>query len=137
MPMTGPAIFAAVGALVIVPMAYIVFESFYYEVLLGPGLERDLGFRHGKAILPGGSIYGYTASVAIESVAPGGVFHRAGFRAGDALPDVSHGGLFKLLHRHRGRVAELSVVDGGPGPPFHERTRRVIRFDVPPRTYQP
>jgi hypothetical protein len=122
-----------VGLLFALAMYAIAWET-YYQLVVGPVLERKLGFREGKAILPGGTIFGYTASVAIVSVVPGGVFERAGFRGGEALPDLSHGGLFWRLQRHRGRVVELSVVDGGHGPPFHERPRRVVRFEVPPRS---
>jgi hypothetical protein len=41
--------------------------------------------------------------------------------------------LFKKLHRHRGRMVELAIVDGGAGPAFRKRPRRGIRLDVPPR----
>jgi hypothetical protein len=126
-------IFTAFGALGFALAAYIVGEALYYQVHLAPALERDLGFRHGTACLPDGGVRGYVAAVAIDSVADGGVFQQAGFRGGDVLPNVSYSYLFKTLHRHRGQTAELAVVDGGPGPSFHYRTRRVIRFTVPPR----
>ena len=125
--------FAAFGASVFALVTYILGEALYYQVLLAPTLERDLGFRHGTAYLPDDGVLGYVSAVAIESVTDGSVFQRAGFRSGDVLPDFSHSSLFKSLHRHRGRTSELAVVDGGPGPVFHYRTRRVIRFAVPPR----
>jgi hypothetical protein len=112
---------------------YVIAEALFYQGILGRVLERDLGFREGSASLPVAGPQGYISAVAIISVADGGVFAQAGFRAGDVLPEKSHTDLFKLLHRHRGRVAELAVVDGGPGPPFRERQRRVIRFAVPLR----
>ena len=62
--------------------------------------------------------------MSIMSLDEGGVIERAGFRVGDVLPDVSEIGLYRLLRSRRGQVAELSVVDGGPGPPFLERHRR-------------
>jgi hypothetical protein len=130
-------IFAAFGALAFALVAYIVWEALYYQVLLAPALERDLGFRRGTACLPDDNMRGYVSAVAIDSVAEGGVFQRAGFRGGDVLPDVSYSSLFKSLHRHRGRTAELAAVDGGPGPVSHHRTRRVIRFVVPPRGQRP
>lgn len=117
--------------LLVAASAYIAAEAYYYQGRLGPALERDLGFREGAAYLRiGRRLY---SAVAIKEVTAGGVFARAGFRAGDVLPDVSHTDLFKLLHRHRGRAAELAVVGSGAGPPFYERPRRVIRFAVPPR----
>jgi hypothetical protein len=115
--------------LVIVVSAYVVVEACSYQGYLGPALERDLGFRRGSAYLRVGR--GLHDAVAITSVSDGGVFATAGFRSGDVLPNVSATGLYKLLHRHRGRMAVLSVVDGGEGPPFDERPRRVFRFNVP------
>lgn len=117
-----------------VVVAYIAIDSYYYQVRLGPSLKRDLGFCEGAAYLQvNRSLH---SAVAITQVDEDGVFSRAGFRAGDVLPDLSHTALFKLLHRHRGRVAELAVVDGGEGPPFSKRPRRVIRFAVPLATEQ-
>jgi hypothetical protein len=128
--------FAASGALALAFGAYIVAEALYYQIILGPGLERDLGFRHGVACLPNHGARGYVSAVAIDSVNEGGVFQQVGFRDGDVLPDVSHSTLFKLLHRRRGRMAELAVVDGGPGPDFYGRPRKVLRFAVPSRNRQ-
>lgn len=130
-------IFAAIGVLAFVLATYILGQALYYQMLLAPGLERDLGFKRGSASMPDDeSAHGYISAVAIDSVADGGVFG-AGFRGGDVLPDVSHTDLFKSLHRRRGRTAELAVVDGGPGPRFHYRARRMIRFTVPPRRRTP
>ncbi len=121
------AVFAALGCL----SAYVVAAGFYYQGALGPALERDLGFTDAAAYLSVGRRL--HSAVALAAVAPGGVFDRAGFRAGDVLPGVSHTDLFRLLHRSRGRAAELSVVDGDAGPPFGDRPARVIRFEVPHR----
>lgn len=120
--------------MLVVASVYITAAAYYYQVYLGPALERDLGFRHGSTYLRVGRRL--HSAVAVEAVSDGGVFARAGFRAGEVLPGVSHTDLFKLLHRHRGRVAELTVVDGGEGLPFYERPRRVLRFSVPPRGLQ-
>jgi hypothetical protein len=118
-------LFCLLGAVAI----YIIAQAYYYQGRVGPTLERELGFQHGAAYLRNG---GQTQSaVAIVAVADNGVFAQAGFRAGDVLPGISFTELFKLLHRHRGRVTELAVVDGGEGPDFHERPRRVLRFVVP------
>jgi hypothetical protein len=109
-------------------------EAWYYQVRLRTGLEHDLGFTEGTAILPGVGLHGYVSAVAIVSVTEGGVFDRAGFHAGDALPDESHTSFFKKLHRHRNGTLTLAVVDGGAGPAFDERPRRMIQFFVPPRS---
>ena len=96
-------------------VAYIMVEAYYYQMRLGPGLERDHGFKEGAAYLffQGRFGEGHHSAVAIQEVTDGGVFAQAGFRAGDVLPDVTHTGLFKHLHRHRGQQAELAVVEGG------------------------
>lgn len=131
------AIFAAFGAISFAFVACIVGEALYYQLLLAPALERDLGFKHGTTCMSGDGMRGYISAVAIDSVSDGGVFQHAGFRSGDVLPDVSNTSLFKMLHRSRGRIAELAVVDGGPGPIFHYRARRIIQFAVPPRGQRP
>jgi hypothetical protein len=109
----------------------VVAASIYYVSLRGRALEKELGFRYGSACLPSSGLAGYTSSLALVSVVDGGIFDRAGFRQGDVLPDESVIGLFRTLHHRRNQVAELAVVDGGPGPPFHERPRRMIRFVLP------
>ena len=120
-----------VGILFFALSAFIVAEAYYYQAFLGPGLERDLGFRDGAAYLRVGRRL--HSAVALGSVTEGGVLARAGFRTGDVLPDLSLNDLFKLLHRHRGREVELAVVDGGEGPAFSQRPKRVLRFAVPLR----
>lgn len=126
-------ILAGIGLVAVLLVAYVAGEAFYYQIILGLELMRDLGFREGAQYLPAGGILGHESAVAIVEVVDGGVFDRAGIRAGDVLPDDSHSSLFRTLHRARGRTAELTVVDGGPGPSFHLRQRRLIRVDVPPR----
>ena len=37
---------------------YILAEAMYYQCLHGPGLERDLGFKEGSALLPNSSLTG-------------------------------------------------------------------------------
>jgi hypothetical protein len=108
---------------------YVVVEAHHYHGRIASDLQRELGFREG-------TIYNRSSrwtesAVAIVEVADGGVFCRAGFRAGNLLPSYSHTGLFKLLHRHRGQEAELAVADGGDGPSFYKRPLRVVRFVVP------
>lgn len=64
-------IFTAFGALAFALVASIVWQVLYYQLLLAPALERDLGFRHGTACLPDDNVRGYVSAVAIDSVAEG------------------------------------------------------------------
>jgi hypothetical protein len=107
-----------------------------YQELIRPRLERDLGFEEGTAVLPCSGLRGYISAVSIIRVAKGGEFARAGFSAGDVLPEESHTGLFKKLQRHRGKAFELFIVEGGAGTPFSERPRKAIQILVPPRDFQ-
>lgn len=120
------------GAGAAVAMAWVIVDALIYQGLLRPGLERDLGFQEGTALLPDRGLRSYISAVAVDSVSEDGRFARAGVRAGDVLPDESHTSLFKKLHRHRGRMVELAVVDGGAGPAFRARPRRVVHLLVPP-----
>ena len=129
-------LFALLGVAVAFLTTWVVAEAVIYQGLFRPGLERDLGFQEGTAILPGSGLRGYTSAVSIGRVTEDGVFARAGLNAGDVLPDETHSSLFKKLHRHRGRAAELSVVEGGAGPPSPERPRRLIQINVPRRGLQ-
>ncbi len=123
---------AGFGVLILVLTLYIIVTAYYYQVLRGPVLERELGFRHGSAYLPDHNVQGYISAVCVDHVVDDGVFAQAGFRSGDVLPDVSLTGFFKRLHHHRGSHVEFAVVDGGDGPPFRLRPRRVMGFAVPP-----
>ena len=123
-----------IGALFVIFIAwccYIIIEAIYYQAHLGPGLERDLGFHQGSVYLGVGRQL--HSAVAITEVTANGVFAQAGFHAGNVLIGVSHTDLFKLLHRNRGKNAELTIVDGGDGPPFFERPTRMLSFVVPPK----
>ncbi len=126
-------VFRLLGVAVAILSAWIVFEAVVYQRVIRPGLERDLGFKEGTAILPSDGRRGYISAVAIVDLAQGGNLAKAGVSVGDVLPDESHTGLLKKLHRHRGRAVGLSVVEGGAGPPFAERPRRLIEVIVPPR----
>jgi len=128
---TIPEIVGGVFLLLFLASAYVTAEAYYYQWYLGRDLERDLGFRDGAAYLRVGRRM--HAAVAVEEVVEGGVYDRAGIRRGDVLPDASHSDLFQLLHRHRGREVVLSIVDGGAGPPFCQRPRRLHRLLVPSR----
>ena len=122
-----------IGLLALVIFALAVFtmvQAWYYLGHRKTELERDLGFRDGSAchVVDGK----YESTVAIDAVEEGRPFALAGVCSGDVVPDLSHIGLFRLLHRRRGSIAELAVADGGEGPPFHQRPSRVIKINVPP-----
>ena len=118
--------FAIIGTWVI----YIVATAMYYQSYQGRSLERGLGFEHGKLYRRGGRAW--ESAVAIRTVVEGGVLANAGFQTNDVLPDWSGTEFIRLLHRNRGHVVELEVVDGGcEGPSFHSRPRRTLRFAVP------
>jgi hypothetical protein len=110
----------------------VIVEAFYYQLILGPRYRRVLGFTEGSAYL---QTYAHplvpAAAVSIVGLAGDGIFARAGFRVGDVLPSVSYTSLFKMLHKHRGRWAELTVADGGKGCLVTERPTRIVRFQVP------
>lgn len=109
-------------------VVYIVAAATWYQGYLRPSLERGLGFTEGSVCRGPPR----EKAVAIQSVVEGGPFALAGFRSNHALPDWSHTGLFRYLHRNRGRVIELEVVDGDfEGPPFHARPRTKLSVAVP------
>ncbi|MDA0832106.1 MAG: hypothetical protein O2955_08335 [Planctomycetota bacterium] len=110
-------------------LAYTAANAFYYQGLLGPVLERDLGFRHGACYY---RVKGRQCSaVAFRAIDDGGILACAGFRTSDVIPRLSLTDLFRLLHSHRGREVELTVVEGGDGLALEQRPRRVLRFVVP------
>jgi hypothetical protein len=108
---------------------YVMLAGCYYQAYLARSLERGLGFRHGKQYLRVGRWL--HCGVAINWVAANGAFRAAGFREGDVVPGIGFNDFFRLLHSHRGRVVEVTVVDGGEGPPFEQRPQRVLRVAVP------
>jgi hypothetical protein len=117
-------------AIILTWVIYIFGTGKYYQGYQGPSLERSLGFEHGKLYRRGGRVL--ESALAIQSVVEGGVLARAGFQANDVLPQWSCTDFFRYLHRNRGHVVELEVVDGGSeGPPFRDRPRRTLRFAVP------
>jgi hypothetical protein len=108
-----------IGFLIILVLAtclfiYTVAASYYYQCLLGQRLEKELGFKDGAAYIQVGRRM--HAAVCLNDVTPDGVFHRAGLRTGNVVPQLSHTDLFRCLHRNRGKTIDLVVVDGGPGP---------------------
>jgi hypothetical protein len=94
--------------LVIAFSVYITVEAYYYQWLLGPGLERDLGFHEGSEYLRVGRRL--HSAVAIKTAVENGPFASAGFVPETVLPGLSHTELFKRLHR--GRVADRPEATG-------------------------
>jgi len=117
---------------IVVFCLYIIAIGIYYQAILGPFLERELGFVEGAAYIKVGQRL--HSAVALCSIVPGGVFDRAGFQVGDVLPGLSHIDLFRLLNRSRRRIVQLTVADGSQGLPFGMRPIHLIRFEVPLRT---
>lgn len=110
-------------------VGWVMLEVFYYQGVVGFALNRELGFAHGSPYVQCG---GETTEVfTIESVTPGGVFDRAGFREGDIVRGLSFTEFYKLLHRSRGREVTIEVVDGGDGPSLDRRPSWHISFTVP------
>ena len=102
----------------------------WYQGCQAPSLERALGFAHGKQYQRVGRRL--HSALAVRSVVEGGILANAGFQSDDVLPEWSATEFFRHLHRNRGAVVELEVVDGDPeGPAFQTRPRRTLRFAVP------
>ena len=117
------------GALVAFSVS-VVTEALYYQGQLAEALQQDLGFTHATPYIRSGW---RTADVlVVGALIPGGVFDRVGFRVGDIIHGPSITGLYKMLHRGRGSVVRLTVLQGGDGPPLNQRPRRVIAVPVPP-----
>src|SRR5688572_2632459 len=112
-------------------VVYVVGAAFYWQMLIGTPLERELGFQHGSPYVQEDGSSWDTEVLTIGSVVPGGVFDRAGFRSGDVVRELSINELFQVLHRGRGQQVTIRVVDGGDGPPLDQRPERVITFEVP------
>lgn len=111
-------------------VVYVFASAFYWQVHIGGPLERDLGFRYGRArILENGSLS--HRMLTIEEAYANGVMHKAGFRRGDIVLNLSGNARYQLLHRNRGGEVTMQVVDGGDGSPVEERPIRTITFHVP------
>jgi hypothetical protein len=121
----------ALAGLFAVWVVYIVCAAWYWQITVGKRLERELGFQHGTPYVREEGSSWLREVLIVESVVPGGVFDRAGFRRGDVIRGLSINGLFQLLQRGRGHQVTIRVVDGGDRPPLEQRPERAITFDVP------
>ena len=118
------------GAIVLVWLTCTVASAYWYQCLQGRRLERELGFTHGKLYRRGTT----QSALAVRSVVQEGIFAKAGFQRDDVLPDWSITGFFRYLHRNRGQVVTLEVVDGDvDGPPFRSRPRKTRQVAIPER----
>lgn len=120
----------ALAALCAAFWTYVPLAALYWQVWIGGPLEQELGFEYGTPyiVVNGSSMI---EVLTIESVVPGGVFEKAGFKNGDVVRGLSLDELFKTLHRCRGQTATLHVVNGGNGPPLDQRSDRTMTFAVP------
>jgi len=117
-------------AIILAWLTHVVCAAAYYQVYQGRSLERALGFKHGKLYLRASR--GMHSALATRTVVEGGRFLDAGFQQNNVLPDWSITDFFRHLHRNRGHVVDLDVVDGDvDGPPFGNRPRRTLRVPVP------
>jgi len=83
----------------------------YLEQFARPQLEREFGFKAGRLRIPGG----YDC-LAIVSVSPGGIFARAGVKAGDLPVGYQHRVVTEFYSDLKavqdGRTVELRLVAG-------------------------
>lgn len=112
-------------------VVYVLGEAWYWQVSIGEPLERVLGFQCGSPYIRDSASSGLQEVLTVESVVPGGVFDRAGFKSGDVVRGLSTNELFQVLHRGRGREVTVRVVQGGDGPALDQRPQRSITFEVP------
>lgn len=104
-------------------------EAWYWRTTFGPALERDLGFSSSMERRTG-----FTGSaLVIGSVQSGGVFDRAGIRAGDR-PWDQHGRaeitFFRRLESARGQTTSVAVVRPGGSAGEKGDMALIMRFDV-------
>lgn len=97
-------------------------------------LQRELGFtyrRESHALPPArGDFITYAA---VQTVATGGPFDRAGFQPDDIIVDNDSLRLFQMLARRRGESVELTVIRPLATEPLLEHCPQlVLTVDVPP-----
>ena len=112
-------------------VVYVICAAWYWQMSVGLPLERELGFQHGTPYIQEAGSSWDEEVLTVESVVPGGVFDRAGFKSDDVIRGLSINGLFQVLHRGRGQEVTIRVVVGGDGPPLDQRPERAITFVVP------
>ena len=94
---------------------YPLVDGWYTTLEMGPELERDLGFRAAMTSHPA---FPGRETFHITEVRPGGIFDRAGIRAGDIPLHIHHGpaDFYRMLEAHRGRRLQLRIVRVRSGP---------------------
>jgi hypothetical protein len=126
------ACFLVLMAFFIALAAYVTVDACHYQGRIADELRRDLGFDHGTRYIRDGR--GLAGVLSIDSLDPSGIFEQAGFRVGDIIKGPSITGLYKMLHRGRGSRVQITVVEGGEGPPLKKRSERVISVKVPAKS---
>ena len=90
-------------------------RAMFLHEFIGPGLERDFGFKAGTERVADGK-ESYEVFV-IQWVKPGGILDKAGFRSGDIPVGYKHGfesGFYQdLLWAKDGSVLQIHVLNFG------------------------
>src|SRR4030095_9305492 len=107
---------------------YTAQQAHYYQSVIGPVLDRDLGFRHGSPYFNFGDD---SFEVFTLHPQPGGVMSAAGVRDSDIVLDHSITGFYRTLHEHRSSTIAFRVTDGGYGVPIAQRPIRMITLQIP------
>ena len=119
--------FAKVAFLVLVGsfLCWFVWEM-YTQATVGPVIEERLGFTLGTPYVQGREVK------TVDYVHPGKAFADAGFSEGDIIvDDLTLGQLYRRLDQAKGQTVTIHVVDGGAGPPVHDRDVRAVAVHVP------
>lgn len=109
---------------------YITQQANYYQGVVGPGLERQLGFTHGSPFIFAGD---ETFELFTLHPRPGGALAAAGVRDSDIVLSHTITGFYRALHKHPGSTATFRVTDGDDGAPIEQRPVRTITLQVPAR----
>ena len=112
-------------------VVYVIGIAWYWQLIVGASLERELGFQHGTPYIQESGSSWLQEVLTVQVVVPGGAFDRAGFKSGDVVRGLTTNELFQVLHRGRGQRVTIRVVDGGNGLPLDQRSERAITFVVP------
>jgi hypothetical protein len=91
-------------------------RAIYYDNVVGPDLERRLGFSLDTPLIETGPAGAAREVAQFSHVSGDGVLGRAGFRRGDVLVDLHKFQFYALLARAvDGDVVDVKVLRGGDG----------------------
>lgn len=105
-----------------------LFESYRYQKQFGPALETELGFHLESPLVQAGD---KNERVNVIVPIPGGYMEKIGFLPGEIITSHSATEFYKMLHKERGRVMTVTVVNGGDGAPIEAREMRTKKFAIP------